>query len=69
MEKATSKWFVEMTTKFNELAMNLGLESPAIEDLRTFMIETSKNQFKAGNKSGIRWALSDEGKAYFAARA
>lgn len=69
MEKESPKWYVEMTSKFNELAHNLGIEGPAVAELRNFMIETAKSQFKVGNKSGIRWALSDEGKAYFAAKA
>lgn len=69
MEKATAKWFTELVTRFNSLVQNLGVEGPAADELRTFMIETAKEQFKAGNKSGIRWARSDEGKAYFAAKA
>ncbi len=69
MEKASAKWYVEMTSKFNRLAENLGIEGPAVAEMRTFMIEIAKSQFKSGNKNGIRFALSDDGKAYFAAKA
>ena len=57
-----------MTTKLNALASNLGIEGPAVAELRNFVIEVAKSQYKSGNKSGIRFALSDEGKAYFAAK-
>ncbi len=69
MKKTTAQWFVNMTTRFNQLAQNLGLEGPTVEELRNFMIEIAKEQYKAGNKSGIRWARSEEGKAYFATKA
>lgn len=69
MEKATASWFVEMTTKFNQLAQNLGIEGPPAQEMRNFMIEIAKEQYKAGNKSGIAFALSDKGRQYFAAKA
>ncbi|MBU0531198.1 MAG: hypothetical protein ABIG32_01240 [Candidatus Uhrbacteria bacterium] len=69
MENSSPKWYVDMTTRFNQLAQNFGLEGPAADDLRSFMIEIAKEQYKVGNKCGIRWARSDDGKAYFAARA
>ncbi len=68
MEKQAPKWYIEMTTKLNNLATNLGIEGPALAEIRNFVIEVAKSQYKSGNKSGIRFALSDEGKAYFAAK-
>ena len=62
------KWYVDMTTRFNQLAQSLGVEGPAAEELRNFVIEIAKEQYKNGNKAGIRWARSEEGKAYFAAK-
>ena len=67
--KEQPKWYVNMVTRLNELSNKLGLEGPAVSEVRDFMFEIAKEQFKSGNKSGIRFAMSDEGKKYFAAKA
>ena len=63
------KWYVNMVARFNELAQNLGMEGQIADEMRQFMFTIAKEQFKVGNKSGIRFAMSDEGKKYFAAKA
>lgn len=68
-DKENPKWYVNMVARFNELAQNLGVEDPIADEIRQFMFTIAKEQFKIGNKSGIRFAMSDEGKRYFAAKA
>jgi hypothetical protein len=63
------KWYVNMVARFNEIAQNLGVEGPIADEMRQFMFTIAKEQFKVGNKSGIRFAMSDEGRKYFAAKA
>jgi len=68
-DKENPKWYVNMVARFNELSQNLGVEGPLADELRQFMFTIAKEQFKSGNKNGIRFAMSDEGKKYFAAKA
>ena len=69
MQKAATNWLTELTTQFNSLVQNLGIEGPAVDELRNFVLNTARDQYKAGNKGGIAFALSDKGKAYFAGKA
>ena len=67
--KEQPKWYITMVARFNELIQTQGIEGPAVSEMRNFMFEIAKEQFKSGNKNGIRFAMSDEGKKYFAAKA
>ncbi len=67
--KETPKWYVNMVARFNQLAQNLGVEGSVADEMRNFVFEIAKEQYKSGNKSGIAFAMSDKGKAYFAAKA
>ena len=68
MENESPKWYLNLVTRFNEMANSLGVEGPVADELRTFVFDVAKEQYKIGNKCGIAFALSDKGKAYFAAK-
>ncbi|EKD32894.1 MAG: hypothetical protein ACD_76C00121G0002 [uncultured bacterium] len=57
-------WYVNMTSEFNRLAEALGLDENAADSLRSFVVEKAREQFKSGNKSGLRWACTDEGRKH-----
>ncbi len=53
---ATNRWYTELVTSANSLGEELGLDDMSTRRLRDFIFEKAKEQFKAGNRSGIRWA-------------
>ena len=60
MEQTTSKgWHIELGAAVNGLAEELGLDDLSTQRLRDFIFGTAKEQFKAGNRSGIRWARTN----------
>ncbi len=57
MEQTTTKgWHIELGAAINGLAEELGLDDLSTQRLRDFVFATAKEQFRAGNRSGIRWA-------------
>ncbi|MFH1236054.1 MAG: hypothetical protein V1685_03910 [Parcubacteria group bacterium] len=51
-----AKWYVELVSKVRELCEEIGLDDAAESKVRELMIEKAKDQYMAGNRSGIRWA-------------
>lgn len=51
-----NRWYSELVASANGLAEELGLDDMSTKRLRDFIFEKAKDQFKAGNRSGIRWA-------------
>lgn len=49
-------WHERIVSAVNTLSEELGLDDQGTVRLREFTMTTAKDQFKAGNKSGIRWA-------------
>lgn len=57
MEQTITKgWHIELGAAINGFAEELGLDDMSTQRLRDFVFGTAKDQFKAGNRSGIRWA-------------
>ena len=50
-----AKWYVELMQKFENLMQALGIPENASNEIKTFILEISREQYMAGNKSGIRW--------------
>ncbi|OGL66992.1 hypothetical protein A2856_00675 [Candidatus Uhrbacteria bacterium RIFCSPHIGHO2_01_FULL_63_20] len=53
-EKAT--WFMSLIASVQTLAEELGLDDLSTQKLREFVLTTAKNEYMAGNRSGISWA-------------
>lgn len=49
-------WHIELGAAINGLADELGLDDMSTQRLRDFIFEKAKEEYKAGNRSGIRWA-------------
>jgi hypothetical protein len=57
-EQKSAKWYVDLAASANALAEELGLDDFASQKLRDLLITKGKEQFMAGNRSGIKWARS-----------
>ena len=55
-EKGT--WYKSILTKVTEITEELGLDEMNASRLRDFSINVARDQFRAGNRSGIRWAYA-----------
>lgn len=51
-----AKWYVELTGKFNDIVERTAVDEDAASELKVLLLETARNQYLAGNRSGIRWA-------------
>ena len=56
MEKEASTWYANLVSEVNTVAEQFGLDDPSTNTLRDFVARIAKDQYKGGNKSGIRWA-------------
>lgn len=54
-----NRWYTELVQAVNGLGEELGLDDQGTQRLRDFAFEKAKEQFKAGNRSGIRWARTN----------
>ena len=69
-EAQTTKWYSNLLSQLNSIAEEFELDPIQSERFRSFTFEVAKDQFKAGNKSGIAWLhrqLRDKGSAVPAA--
>ncbi len=57
METPKNNWYKALVNEINSVSEELGLDDMGTDRLRDFVVERAKDQFKAGNKSGIRWAF------------
>ncbi|MFH1405149.1 MAG: hypothetical protein ABIH21_03575 [Patescibacteria group bacterium] len=51
-------WFKDLVAKLNSIAEEVGLDDMSVDKLKEFMLEVARNQYSAGNRSGIAWAKS-----------
>lgn len=51
-----ARWYIELCNEMEALFEQLGLSEEGAEELKTFILEVARNQYLAGNRSGIRWA-------------
>jgi len=55
-----AKWYVDLSNKFSVLMQNLGMPEDVATEIKTFVLTIARDQYLAGNKSGIRWARSQD---------
>lgn len=53
----TKQWFNDLTTKITVLAEQFDLDPIQTETFRETMLNLCKQEYMAGNKSGIKWAF------------
>lgn len=58
-EQKSAKWYVDLATSANSLGEELGLDEHGTQKLRDLLINKGKEQFLAGNRSGIKWARTN----------
>lgn len=51
-----AKWYVELCNQFEEMTRKFSIKDDAASELKVFVLEIARNQYLAGNRSGIRWA-------------
>lgn len=56
IKNPNAKWYVELMEKFHSLAEKQALPEDVASELKVFMLEVARQQYMAGNRSGIRWA-------------
>lgn len=49
-------WYDRLIGKVQSVIMKYGLPEDIAADIRALTVEIAKEQFKAGNRSGIAWA-------------
>lgn len=55
-----AKWYVELMERFSNLMARVGMRDDAIQEVREFMLSVAKEQYMAGNRSGIAWMRKKE---------
>ena len=56
VKNTQARWYVELSEKFSQLVDKLGLESEIAAEVKLFVLQIARDQYMAGNRSGIRWA-------------
>ncbi len=51
-----AKWYVEIQERFSMMTERLALPEDVASELKVFLFEIARQQYKSGNNSGIRWA-------------
>lgn len=52
------RWYSTLVDRFYSLSRKYDLPQDIADDFLGFIVEVAKDQFKAGNRSGIAWARS-----------
>ncbi|HBO99893.1 TPA: hypothetical protein DD617_01760 [Candidatus Uhrbacteria bacterium] len=55
MENTFNKWYAKLVADCNSLSEQLGLDDLATSTLRDFVVQIARDQYKTGNRSGIKW--------------
>ncbi len=58
-EKTKGMWMSRLSNRAQELINNLGIPADMGERIKDFMFEVAKEQYRAGNNNGIRWARTN----------
>ncbi|TAK04123.1 hypothetical protein EPO34_03165 [Patescibacteria group bacterium] len=64
-----ASWFMSLIGSIQGMAEELGLDDVSSQKLREFVLGIAKEEFKAGNRSGISWARKNPPKQAVAAAA
>lgn len=59
MNQTSTSWHAKLVAATNGLAEELGLDDMSTQKLREFILTQAKEEYMAGNRSGIRWARTN----------
>lgn len=51
-----ARWYTELMQKFQSVIQALGLDEDSASEIKVFVLQIARDQYMAGNRSGIRWA-------------
>ncbi len=54
-------WHVKITERFDKLMEKLGIPEDMSQEVQTFLLEVAREQYKSGNRSGIKWFAEKHG--------
>lgn len=57
----TNKWYEGLITECNGLGEKFGLDDPSTSELRDFVVRIARDQYRTGNRSGIKWVYRKMG--------
>lgn len=55
-----AKWYIDLCNRFEALMHNLGIPPEAGEQIKDLCVQVALEQYKVGNKCGIRWAYEQQ---------
>jgi hypothetical protein len=58
-QNQVSLWMTKLSNRVQALVHNLGLPNDMGQNIKEFVFEIAKEQYKAGNSNGIRWARTN----------
>ena len=61
VKNVKAKWYVELMERFSSLMARIGMPDSAISEIRDFMLSVAREQYMAGNRSGIAWMRKKAG--------
>ena len=56
VKNTNAKWYVDLMEKFKHLMETLGIPEEVASDVKEFLLTVARDQYMAGNRSGIAWA-------------
>lgn len=59
---STQNWYANLMDRCNELAERFGLDDLHVGEMRNFVVDVAREQYKSGSKSGYRYAKSGRDK-------
>jgi len=63
VKNPNAKWYVDLMERYRGLISKFGMPEDLASELKVFLLEVAREQYMAGNRSGIRWAREQaEGK-------
>lgn len=54
-QSTKGKWYTELMQRFQGLTGRLGLSEHEADQVKEFILSIAREQFMAGNRSGIAW--------------
>lgn len=61
-EEKKPYWLVDLVSRVNSLAEEVGMDDSAVARFRDFIVTIAKAQYVAGNSAGIHWARTGKNK-------
>lgn len=56
VKNAKANWYLKLMEKFDALIEKLAVPEDVASEFKVFLLETAREQYMAGNRSGIAWA-------------